>query len=441
MNLFKLIEKGFVVFSLLFFTGAITVLLNGGIAPSGSQNDPISKVLMLGIQAVTVLLIVADYKRVGRTVLREILLWVLVAIALFSTLWSDVPSNTLATSINFVRITLFGVYFASRYSLKEQLHLLTWVFGIGATLSLVFAIALPSYGVMGMGSISTAETVTHAGAWQGIYGHKNILARIMALGAIAFFISANSIRKYRWLAWGGFILSIILVLGSTSKSALIILLTILILLPFYKALRWNYTLAVPFFIAAILVGAGVAMLLVDTAESILAAFGRDFTLTGRTDLWSAVLEKIGERPWLGYGYGGFWLGLNGNSIDVWHIVRWEPPHSHNGFLDLWLDLGLLGLSIFAFSFIAVCLRSIAWLRQEPTSVGLFPIAYLTFLFLANLTESSLLRHNFLWILYVSISLSTYKSHDYVADTKKFLQQKVKKKAMKKITPRTQRRTV
>lgn len=441
MNVLKLIEKGFVVFSLLFFTGAITVLLNGGVAPSGSQNDPISKVLLLGIQAVTVLLIVVDYKRVARTVLREKLLWVLMAIALFSTLWSDVPSITLATSINLVRITLFGVYFAARYSLKEQLSLLTWVFGIGATLSLVFAIALPSYGVMGMGSISSAETIAHSGAWQGIYGHKNILARIMVLSAIVFFISANNDRKYRWLMWGGFILSLILILGSTSKSALIIFLTVLILLPFYKALRWNYTLAVPFLIAAILIGAGVAMLLVETAENILAAFGRDFTLTGRTDLWSAVLEKIGERPWLGYGYGGFWLGLNGNSIDVWHIVRWEPPHAHNGFLDLWLDLGLLGLSIFAFSAIAVCLRSIACLRQNPNSEGLLPLAYLTFLLLANLTESSLLRQNFLWILYVSISLSTYKSHDYVADAKAFLQQKVKKKVIKKITPRTQRRIV
>lgn len=440
MVILRLVEKGFVVFSLLFFTGAITVLLNGGTAPDASQSDPINKVLLLAIQAVTVLLIVAYYKRVLQTVLREKLLWLIVAIALFSTFWSDLPSSTLANSINLVRITLFGVYFAARYSLKEQLHLLTWVFGIGATLSLVFVVALPSYGVMGMGSISSAETIAHTGAWQGVYGHKNILARIMVLSTIAFFISASSSRN-RWRSWGSVILSIVLILGSTSKTALIIFLTVLALLPFYRALRWNYTLAVPFFIAAILVGGGVAMLLVEAAEDILAVFGRDFTLTGRTDLWIAVLDKIGERPWLGYGYGGFWLGLNGESADIWNAVKWQPPHSHNGFLDLWLDLGLLGLSIFAFSFVAVCLRAVTLLRQNHAPEALWPLAYLTFLLLANLTESSLLRQNFLWILYVSITLSTYNNHDKLTGAKAFLQQKVQKKSINKITPRLQKRIV
>lgn len=430
MDRLKLLEQGFVVFSLLFFTGAIAVLLNGGTAPDASQSDSVSKVLLYGIQAVTVVLIAVNFKQVLRTALREKLLWLIVAIALFSVFWSDVPSSTLANTTNLVRITLFGAYFAARYNLKEQLHLLTWVFGIGATLSLVFVIALPSYGVMGMGSISTPETIAHTGAWQGVYGHKNILARIMLLSTIAFFLHTPDNRKHNWLVRGGCALSILLIVGSTSKTALIIFLTVLALLPLYRALRWNYTLAVPFFIAAILIGGGVSMFLVSAAEDILAVFGRDFTLSGRTDLWMAVLEKIGERPWLGYGYGGFWLGLNGESVDVWNAVRWQPPHSHNGFLDLWLDLGLLGLAIFAFSFIAVCVRAVAWLRQNHTSDGLWPLAYLTFLLLANLTESSLLRQNFLWILYVSITLSTYK----LAGAKELLPQKVKKKSINKITP-------
>ena len=440
MRILNLIEKGFVVFSLLFFTGAITVLLNRGTAPNAIQSDSISKALLYSIQAVTVLLVAVHYQQVMRTALKEKLLWLMIAIALFSTFWSDVPTVTLANSINLVRLTLFGVYFAARYSLKEQLHLLTWVFGIGAALSFIFVLALPSYGVMGVGEITTAETIAHTGAWQGIYGHKNILARIMLLSTIAFFLSASSKGRYHWLVWANVILSVTLIVGSTSKTALIIFLTILALLPFYRALRWNYTIAVPFFIVAIFIGGGVSMLLVSSAEDILAIFGRDFTLSGRTDLWIAVLEKIGERPWLGYGYGGFWLGFNGESVDVWNAVKWHPPHSHNGFLDLWLDLGLLGLSIFAFSFIAACFRCVAWLRQNHNSEGLWPIVYLTFLLLANLTESSLLRQNFLWILYVSITLSTYNNCVNLAGANVLLPQKVKQKLINK-TPRMQKRIV
>ncbi len=425
MFLLKLVEKGFVVFSLVFFTGAITTLMNGGAFPNADQSNPINKALSFKILLVVMLLIVVWHKKVIPVVSRENFLWVLVGIAVASIFWSDVPTVTLPKIINLIRTTAFGVYFAARFNLKEQLRLLAWALGIGALLSLVFALALPSYGVMGMGSIITTETIAHAGAWQGIYGHKNVLGRIMVLSAVVFLLVANNSRRYRWVAWAGFGLSVILILLSTSKTALIILLTIIALLPFYRALRWNYTLAVPFFITVVLVGGAVAVLLVSNAEGILGVFGRDLSLTGRTDLWAIVLDKISERPWLGYGYGGFWRGWNGESADVWSVVRWEAPHSHNGFLDLWLDLGLLGLTTFALSFIALCLRAVSWLRQTKTAEGLWPLAYLTFLLLANITESSLLRQNFLWLLYIAVTLSMHNKSDNLAESNPFWQQKVK----------------
>jgi len=414
---FRLFEKGFVVFTLIFFTNAITVLLNGGIAPSGSENDPISKLCLYGIQLVTLFLIVAWHKRIIRTAIKEKFLWILVAIIIASVFWSDMPRATLGSSQNLVRITLFGVYFGTRYSLKEQLRLLAWALGIGALLSLVLVVALPSYGVMGKGSISTPEIMSHAGAWQGVYGHKNVLGRIMVLSSLVFLLFTISSRRYRWLAGVGLCLSVALIVGSTSKSSLIILLTIVALLPFYRALRWNYTIALPFFIVVILVGGSVATLLVSNAEAILGLFGRDLTLTGRTPLWGAVLDKIWERPWLGYGYGAFWQGLEGESADVWRIVGWEPPHSHNGFLDIGLDIGLLGFSAFALSFLSVCLQAVSWIRRTKSAEGLWTLAYLTFLLLANLTESSFFRQNSLWLLYVALTFSMHQRSDNVAQSK------------------------
>jgi O-antigen ligase len=439
MLLLKQVEKVFVIFSLVFFTGAIGVLMNGGTAPSSLQIDLISRLSSYVIQAGTFCLIFAWHRRIIRTVIQEKFLWFLVAIALASVFWSEETRATLGGSQNLIRITLFGVYFAARYSLKDQLRLLAWAFGIGATLSLVFVLALPSYGVMGQGSIVTGEAITHAGAWQGIYGHKNILGRIMVLSAVVFLIFALSGRRYSWLAWVGFGLSVVLILGSTSKTSLIIFLTIMALLPFYRALRWSNTLAVPFFITVILVAGSVAMLLVSGAEDILGVFGRDITLTGRTDLWAAVLDKIWQRPWLGYGYGAFWRGWDGESADVWSVVRWEAPHSHNGFLDLWLDLGLLGLLAFTLSFIALCLRAVSWVRQTKTAEGLWPLAYLTFLLLANLTESSLLRQNSLWLLYVAVTLSIHNRNDNLVESKVGSQQKVKGGTIKQITPKVQGR--
>ena len=421
MLISRLLEKGFCVLSLLFFTDAIFFNLQ---EISGMNVAPIKLILGNGISLISILLIVIRYKKVIPIVIREKWLWMIWGIALASTFWSDVPVSTLRGSLFLVQKTLFGVYFAERYSLKEQLRLLVVTFSIVVLLSIAIALALPSYGVM-----SSQEGGVHAGAWRGIYMHKNGLGRMMVLSAIVFLISTSSSRRYRWIAWAGFILSIALVVLSTSKTALAILLILIVLLPLYKALRWSSSLAIPFFITIILVGGSVAVLVVSNAEAILGAFGRDLTLTGRTELWAAVLDKISERPWLGYGYGGFWRSLEGESADVLNIVRWAAPHSHNGFLDLWLDLGLLGLLAFAVSFLAVCWRSVLYLRLIKTSEGLLPLVYLTFLLLANLTESSLLRDGSLWILFTVITLST---HNINIDRTKSLEINAQKLPKKKI---------
>lgn len=421
MLILPLLEKGFCVLSLLFFTDAILPSLN---EISGINIAPIKLALANGISLVSILLIISRYKKVIPIVVGEKWLWLLLGIALASTFWSDVPSTTLRGSVFLGQITLFGVYFAARYSLKEQLRLLAVTFSIVVLLSIAIALALPSYGVM-----TFQEGGVHQGAWRGVYIHKNGLGRMMVLSALVFLLSTSSNHKYRWIAWFGFILSIALIVLSTSKTALVILLASIVLLPFYKALRWSSSLAISFAISTLLVGGSVAVLLVSNAEAILGAFGRDLTLTGRTDLWAAVIDKIGERPWLGYGYGGFWRSWEGESAQVLSIIRWAAPHSHNGFLDLWLDLGLLGLLAFALSFLAVCWRSIVYLRLTKTSEGLLPLAYLTFLLLANLTESSLLRQNSLWILFTVITFST---HNINIDWKKSQDVSAQKLPKKKI---------
>jgi len=436
----RLAEKVFVVLSLLFYSGALR--------PHVPVESPIYRIipfLPFVISAVTIFLMIARRKRVVPIIIREKLLWVLMSIALASVFYSDVPMLTLYHTgddenggglgvgvLTLVHITLFGVYFGTRYSLKKQLHLVTWMLGIIALLSLVLGLALPKYGVMGAGSVLTSQDKAHVGAWQGVFIDKNQLAINMALSALVFFIFTTISQKHRWVKWAGFSLSVGLILLSTSKTGLVIFLTIMTLLPFYRALRWNYTLAVPFFITVIIVGGGVVTLLLANAETVLGAFGRDITFTGRTGIWSAVLDKIWERPWLGYGYNVFWRGWEGESADIWRTTI-HIGHAHDGFLDLWLDLGLLGLSVFALSFITGCLRAVAWIRLTKNAEDLWPLAYLTFMILANITESSLMREDGLWLLYVAVTLSMHNRAENLAETNTFWWQKLNLGAMKPTT--------
>jgi len=194
----------------------------------------------------------------------------------------------------------------------------------------------------------------------------------------------------------------------------------------FKVLRRRRALAVSFYVLAGLaglVGVIVTVWLVANAESILSALGRDITLSGRTVLWSALLDNVRERPWLGYGYGAFWTGGTGASARVYNqlLNTGYGPHvsADNGILDLWLSLGLLGVLVFACGFVRVFLRAVRWVRLTKTieghwplaylvflEEGLWPLAYLGFFLVYNLVESSILTYNtILWLLYVEASLS------------------------------------
>jgi len=418
-------EKVFVVLSLLYYTGALICHL--------PVDHPITQTIVpllpFVIQSITIFLIIANRKRIVRIITREKLLWFLLILALASVFYSDEPMYTLyhassaelqsGPGLGFLALfqaSLFGVYFSTRYSLKKQLYLLAWVFGITVLLSIVLGLVLPRYGLMGASSMLTSQDKAHLGAWQGVYGHKNQLGSNMALSALFFLLFTSNSPRYRWIKWAGFILSVGLILLSTSKTSLVILLTIVALLPVYRALRWNYSLALPFLITVLFMAGVVAIVFMNNEETLLELLGRDATLTGRTGLWAAVLDKIWERPWLGYGYHAFWRGWDGESADVWRVEPWGPPHAHDGFLDVWLDLGLLGLSVFVLSFIYCYLRAVTWARLTKNAEGLWPLGYLTFMILSNLTESSFLREDIFWILYLAITLSMHNKAENLAET-------------------------
>lgn len=393
------LEKGFTILALFFYAGGLLPLVSGVAEGTydPTQGNPVSQAIFLTLYVLTFCLVFARRRRLMRVLSRDKFLLLLVGLTLVSILWATAPEVTLRRSVALMGTTLFGVYLAVRYDLNEQLRLLAWALGIGALLSLLFALALPAYGIM------TDLTAT---GWRGVYGHKNTLGVLMALSALVFMHLTVSGRRYRWLCLAGFGFSVGLLLLSNSKTSLVIFVTLLTLLPLYAALRWRYTLAVPVFIVAVLVGGGVATLVLGNTEVVFDALGRDITLTGRTEIWSAVVHMIREHPWLGYGYGGFWLGWDGPSAYILLTIYFDPLTAHNGFLDLWLYLGLLGVMVFTLGFMLAFLRAIAWARAIRSVIGLWPLVYLTLVLLQNLTESVILTQNdIFWVLYVAVVLS------------------------------------
>jgi O-antigen ligase len=396
-------EQGFAVVSLLLYSGGpLTVLLSGGAdegeLTTNAFNNSLVLLLLSLNYVVTFFLLIAQRKKVLYLLSKDRLLSIVLGLAVVSILWSVNPAKTVNRSIALVGTSLFGLYLATRYNMRQQLQVLAWMFGIAIVLSFLFGVALPKYGIMGG---------IHAGAWRGIYNHKNVLGKVMVPSAIVFFLLAISSKRNRLLLWCSFSSSLVLILLSTSKTSLLNVVTLLAALAVYRLLRWRYDLMIPALTGIATVGGGLQVWLTANADTLLSAIGKDATLTGRTDLWPFVWEMIWKSPWLGYGYGAFWYGLDSESAYIWYATGWTPPNAHNGLLDLLLNLGFLGLTIFVLGFFTTSLPSaLAWVRLSRRSEGFWPVIYITYFVLANLAESTLMIQNdIFWVLYVAVSFS------------------------------------
>jgi O-antigen ligase len=274
--------------------------------------------------------------------------------------------------------------------------MVAWALGIAAVFSLLYTLALPGSGI---------ENGMHPGAWRGPFMQKNGFARLLVVSALAILLVALNTRRYRYLVWTVFGIAVALLVLSNSKTALVIFLNLVVLLPFYRALRWSNNLAVPFFITLILLGGSTATWFMDNWDNVLLGLGKDSTLSGRTDIWDAAIEKIWERPWLGYGYQAFWQEGGGAEL-VWRSIRYKIFQAHNGLLDIGVQLGFLGMLFFVLSVVFTFIRAIKWARLGKSWEDLWPILYVTFLPLYNYTESTTVGPNSItWVLFVAISLS------------------------------------
>lgn len=399
----NLTEKIFGVLVLLFYTGAIAPFIRPG--------NPLEP-LLLGLPhitaLITVILLALRWEKTLLTIIRVPFFWLMMAIVVLSPFWSNIPGETWAEIVPLLRVTLFSLYLASRYSLKEILQLLGWALGSVAVLSVLFGAFLPYYGVMGKGYIGQSQDWVHEGAWRGVYIHKTLMGTIMTLTALVCLYLVSWRNALRPLALFALPMAIIALVMSTTKAALVILIFVLGCIPFYRALRWkpkHLALLLTIGLSPIALTIGI---LLSNFTTLLAMFGKTTTLSGRTVMWPLVIENIGYQPWFGYGYDTFWLnGWEGDVANIWSRLPrgFEPPHAHNAFLDVLLSFGWVGFAVFILNLLIFGWRAFRWVRADPTAEGLAPLLLLTFMILTNLTESFWFTPNIFWVGYVTMAIT------------------------------------
>lgn len=267
--------------------------------------------------------------------------WVMVMplFCMASVLWSDAPAATLRSGIQLTLTVAFAILLARRLPPGRCLAVIV------GTLAAIVAVG-----------ITTGSYRADTGALTGHYASKNAMgaaAALLAVAAAGHLRGARVPRRLRWGAALAFCLGTGGVILAQSIGALVAMVVGLAAYPVLGLLRrLSLRLQVAASTACVLVAGFLIVLLIANmdavAAAILAATGKDITLTGRTDLWQVALDNIAARPWLGQGYQAFWRIGNPEAEDLWRMFGIESRtgfHFHNLYLSNAVEIGILGTGI------------------------------------------------------------------------------------------------
>lgn len=274
-----------------------------------------------------------------------------------------------------------GIVFAQYYPLRKILRLMVLAFFISACVGILLSVAVPTLGISRIGG-------AYEGAWRGVQVHKNFTGDIMATGILILFGAWMTKNLSSLLAAGaGLPMALMLIMSSSGTAlmaavaAIAVSLSIIAIRPMPKKLR-------PMLLVALLCfTVGTFLALYMNIELFFENAGRDMTFTGRTYIWTAVWEKIWEHPIIGEGYG-MWSSPN-NNANLWIKMMsgdMGTAHSHNTWLDVWLQLGIVPLGIIVYCCVYMLFASVYRLLWCGDNEAVIYIALAVYIWIRSFFE-------------------------------------------------------
>jgi exopolysaccharide production protein ExoQ len=350
---------GLLLLLLYFALAGVSPFVNEPTATRAVQTSSagaalVDRLIKLLIIAACMMFVLQRHRSVRRMSMQMKLITSFPVLALLLFPMSQQPSRTISSGALLLAGVLLLYYIMCRYSLDQVLELLLVLGTVTIVASIMFALALPQYGLDQMGE--------HSEAWKGIFSAKNYLGN-MALFFLTVAVSFRGRTPFlRSLRLSQIMFCLIAIAFSRAATAWLLTAVYIVLLTVMKALHGfrKKDYFVVCLVLLVLFSAVVGTIVI-WPEFLVTMLGKDLTLTGRTGIWDAVTDSIAKRPLFGYGYQAFWLGLEGESYRVILAVSWVLAQAQNGFLDVMLEMGMLGLAIvllvfgFAFRDAVVCL--------------------------------------------------------------------------------------
>jgi len=343
---------------------------------------------------------------------------VFMSLATVSLVWSQYPAASALGLLTTWLTVLGALALAITFSWAELLNGLARVLRILIAVSLLFELVIativrgpilpwttqPEVAVPGYDTVPKMlywsrnelfETFDN-GRIQGIVGNANHLGFLALLALIAFSVQwAMGELSKRWsITW--IVIAAATLFFTRSATVTVALVAVgltWVALLIIRSRRTTFArrASVVSFVTIAAAGVGLSLAFRDTIFSVL---GKSSDLTGRADIWQIVIGLAEQRPVFGWGWISFWM-------------PWAEPfkglvirngvvqvQAHNTWLDVWLQLGIIGVLVFGALVVTTLLR--AWLaavdrpRTTPHVIEPYsPITYLPILVMVALVVQSI----------------------------------------------------
>ena len=389
-----------------------------------------------GFGAIAIVVVVGSV--VGLVLLKPDWMWrkfpkslgVFLLLVTLSLAWSFYPG---ATAIGIVLqwvTTIAALFLALTLSWAELLRALSaalrWVLGLSILFELIVGLfvrqaVLPFWVDYGTDKVPDAfywsrGLLFQGGPIEGIVASRNLLGFLALLALIVFWVqlAASTVRRGRGVGWLVFA-ALMLVLTRSATVTVAVGVVVLVLLFALWARRVGAEGRRPVYLTAAASVVAVIAALVAFTPQLLSVLGKSEDLTGRLDIWRSVTELASQSPVFGWGWVSYWMPWVEPFNDL--AVRKGVTYlqAHDAWLDVWLQLGVVGVVAFAALALSTLWRSWFLAVDRPRrsvadtapfeASALLPLLIMAALLAQSVAESRLLVE-YGWVLLVVLAVMT-----------------------------------
>jgi exopolysaccharide production protein ExoQ len=390
-------------FYFVLFTQSVYLLFAGfdsGMLSQRSGDSVAYQGLIFITYSVVLYNLVAARAIAFRTISNSFLIVILICSAILSYVAAGAASIAVLRFILFLLTISAAVDISSRYNIDEVCE----TFFVTSVLIIVFyflTYPLLSGKIEYDGEVARVNLIGLS-SYAAFFPHKNAASEVFSLSLIvslARFSSSRDVAKKR----GSLLMVCGSILAITMTGAVGPLLAVIIGLAtgfLLRSIMWRDKLTAVL-IACVLMLVIIVILSIGVG-AVLGIFGRSSGFTGRDVLYQVWPYFFWEKPMFGYGFGGFFTGLD--DAPARQLIKFLPTDGYttfeNAYLDLLIQFGLIGGLLYASILGKAVIKSLQLYKVSMSTYRGVPINVMCFVLVSSLSSGSLLQINFVTCIFV-----------------------------------------